>query len=336
VEALAVRFPNLSGALRDLCNALPAKRLWIILDEWSSVPQEVQPFLADMLRRAFFTIPRITVKIGAIEHRTRFLLEAYPSGAIGLEPTADVRGNIRLDEFLLFDNDKLRSVAFFKDFIFKHVTSYCREQGWPVPQDADHLYRLTFNQKTSFEEFVKASEGVPRDALHIASMCAQKTYGKQIDIPNVRSAAHKYYQDDKSSQVDSHPVLHDLLRFIVDKSIRQKRTNAFLLEVGKRDPNIDLLFDRRLIHLRQKNVSSRDRPGVRYFHYKIDYGCYVDLVATRQMPTEIEFDHSDQLEDIVAAVEVPGEDDGRSYRRSILEIDEFYELHPEHSISLKA
>lgn len=51
VEKLAVRFPNLSSALRDLCNALPAKRLWIILDEWSSVPEEVQPFLADMRKR---------------------------------------------------------------------------------------------------------------------------------------------------------------------------------------------------------------------------------------------------------------------------------------------
>jgi hypothetical protein len=48
------------------------------------------------------------------------------------------------------------------------------------------------------------------------------------------------------------------------------------------------------------------------------------------MPTETSFDHVNQFEDIVAAVEVPGEDDGRSYRRAILEIDEFYNAHPEH------
>ena len=329
-ENLAVRFPNLSSSLRDLCNALPAKRVWIILDEWSSIPQGVQPFLADMLRRAFFTIPQITVKIGAVEHRTKFLLELDPINSIGLEPTADVRNNIRLDEFLLFDNDKKRSIAFFREFLFKHVVSYCREMGWPEPHDSDQLYRLTFNQKTSFEEFVKSSEGVPRDALHIASMCAQKAHGKRVDIPTVRSAGHKYYQDDKSSLVDSNPALRDLLQFIVDRSIRQKKTNAFLIEVGDRDRNIDLLFDRRLIHLRQKNVSSRDKPGVRYYHYKIDYGCYVDLIATNFMPSEITFAHENQLEDIVAAVEVPGEDDGRSYRRSILEIDEFYAERPEH------
>lgn len=329
-EVLTVRFPNLSSSLRNLCNALPAKRVWIILDEWSSIPQEVQPFLADMLRRAFFTLPRVTVKIGAIEHRTKFMLENSSGDAIGLEPTADVRNNIRLDEFLLFDNDKVRSIAFFKEFLFKHVVSYCRDQEWPEPKDAEQLYRLAFNQKTSFEEFVKSSEGVPRDALHVASMCAQKAYGKQIDIPNVRAAGHKYYQEDKSSQVDSNPALRDLLQFIVDTSIRKKNTNAFLLEVGKRDKNVDLLFDRRLIHLRQKNVSSRDRPGVRYYHYKIDYGCYVDLIATKLMPTEVDFNQGENLEDIVTGVEVPGEDDGRSYRRSILEIEEFYATHPEH------
>lgn len=330
VEKLSVRFPNLSSSLRDLCNTIPANRTWVILDEWSSIPQEVQPFLADMLRRAFFTIPNITVKIGAIEHRTTFLLELDAYNSIGLEPTADVRNNVRLDEFLLFDNDKDRSVAFFKEFLFKHVLSYCREKGWAEPKDSNELYRAAFNQKTSFEEFVKSCEGVPRDALHIASTCAQMAHGKRIDIPIVRSAGHKYYQDDKSSQVDANPALRDLLQFIVDKSIRQKKTNAFLLEVGSKDRNVDLLFDRRLIHLRQKNVSSRDRSGARYYHYKIDYGCYVDLIATNLMPYEATFGRESKLEDIVVTVEIPGEDDGRSYRRSILEIEEFYEAHPEH------
>jgi len=146
-EQVTVRFPNLNTSLRNLCNHLPAKRVWIILDEWSSIPQDVQPFLADMLRRAFFTIPRITVKIGAIEHRTKFLLENSSEDPIGLEPTADVRNNIRLDEFLLFDNDKVRSTAFFKEFLFKHVLSYCREKGWPEPQNSDHCIASHLTKK---------------------------------------------------------------------------------------------------------------------------------------------------------------------------------------------
>src|SRR5690606_10412734 len=106
------------------------------------------------------------------------------------------------------------------------------------------------------------------------------------------------------------------LQFIVDTAIRKKKTNAFLLESGRKDRHVDMLFDRRLVHIRQRNVSSRDNPGARYYHYKIDYGCYVDLIATKQMPHEQDFSIGITLEDVAEGVEVPSENDARSYRRS--------------------
>ncbi|HWL55464.1 MAG TPA: hypothetical protein VNQ78_02170 [Paracoccus sp. (in: a-proteobacteria)] len=323
-ESISIRFPELSASLRDVVNILPAKRFWIILDEWSSVPLELQPFLADMLKRAFFNIPQITVKIGAIEHRTKFLIEPNSDNIVGLEVTADIRSNVRLDDYLLFENNNDASVSFFKEFLYRHIKSYCKEKGLPEPEGADEVYRKSFNQKTSLEEFVKAAEGVPRDALHIISICAQKSLSGLIDIPTVRAAAHRHYQEDKSSQVEGNAVLRDLLQFIVDTAIRKKKTNAFLLEVGVKDHNIDLLFDRRMIHIRQRNVSSRDNPGARYVHYKIDYGCYVDLIATRQMPREQDFFGEKTMEELAEEIEVPMEDDARSYRRSILDLEEFY------------
>lgn len=330
-ETVAIRFPQLSSSLRDIVNALAVRRVWIIMDEWSAIPVELQPFLADMLKRAFFNIPQITVKIGAIEHRTKFLLDSGPDNAIGLELTSDIRSNVRLDDYLIFENNDDASIRFFKEFLFRHVKSYCREKGLPEPDSSDEVYRKSFNQKNSFEEFVKAAEGVPRDALHIASICAQKSLAGTIDIPKVRASGHRYYQEDKSSQVEENPVLRDLLQFVVDNSIRSKKTNAFLLEVGKRDRNVDLLFDRRLVHIRQRNVSSRDNPGARYLHYKIDYGCYVDLIATKQMPLEQDFSKAITLEDIAENVEVPMENDARSYRRSILDLSQFYSAHPEYA-----
>jgi citrate lyase gamma subunit len=316
-------------SVRSIAQFFPQKRIWLILDEWSSIPMELQPFLADMLKRACFNIQNITVKIGAVEHRTRLFLEQGEHGRLGLEPTADIRTDIRLDDYLLFDNDKASSVAFFKDFLFKHVRSICKEKGFPEPDTSDQLIRVGFSQKNAFEEFVKSVEGVPRDAIHIASNCAQKAFGKNIDIPTVRQAAHRYYTEDKSSQVEDNPALRELLRFIVDNAIRRKKTNSFLLEFGIRDRNIDLLFDRRLVHIRRRNVSSRDNPGARYYHYKIDYGCYVDLAATQQMPQEHDFSQDMEFEDIAARISVPTEDDARSYRRSILDLEDFYKEFPQ-------
>ena len=287
--SITARFPQLGTAVRDIVHFFPNPRVWIIIDEWSSIPMELQPFLADLLKRTFFNIQKITVKIGAVEHRTRLLLERPGIDSIGLEPTADIRTDVRLDDYLLFDNDKEAAVNYFKDFLFRHVKGVCKEKGFPEPSSGDNFVQIGFSQKNAFEELVKAAEGVPRDAIHIASNCAQKASSRNIDVPIVRQSAHRYYQEDKSSQVEENPALRELLKFIVDSAIRQKRTNSFLLEFGVRDRNVDLLFDRRLVHVRRRNVSSRDDPGARYYHYKIDYGCYVDLASTKHKPDEHDF-----------------------------------------------
>ena len=73
-----VHFGNVSGVLERLIGELPCGRLWILLDEWSTLPVELQPYLADLLRRSMFPVPGITVKIGAIEQRSTFRVLARP------------------------------------------------------------------------------------------------------------------------------------------------------------------------------------------------------------------------------------------------------------------
>src|SRR5665213_2060492 len=80
---------------------------------------------------------------------------------------------------------------------------------------------------------------------------------------------------------------------------------------------IDDLFDARLLHILKKAVTAHDRPGVRYLVYRLDYGCYVDLLVTAKAPGGLLA--SDESE---AFIEVPP-DDYRAIRRAILDIDEF-------------
>ncbi len=58
-------------------------------------------------------------------------------------------------------------------------------------------------------------------------------------------------------------------------------------------------------------MSSNDEPGARYDVYKIDYGCYVDLINTTRAPVGL-FEEDDGT-----FIEVP-HDDYRSIRRAIL------------------
>jgi hypothetical protein len=83
------------------------------VDEWSSIPIELQPFLADMLRRNVFTAKGFVVKIGAIERRSNFSLHAHSGNYIGIELGADTAASVDMDHYLYFDNERADVEAFF-------------------------------------------------------------------------------------------------------------------------------------------------------------------------------------------------------------------------------
>ena len=82
---------------------------------------------------------------------------------------------------------------------------------------------------------------------------------------------------------------------------------------------IEQLFDRRLIHILKKNVSSHDLPGKKFDVYKIDYGCYVDLINTSKYPDALLFTGGEII------IEVP-KDDYRSIRNAILYPEDLDEM----------
>lgn len=98
--------------------------------------------------------------------------------------------------------------------------------------------------------------------------------------------------------------------------IGQWRARAFLLQRSVRNELIDSLFDARVLHLLKRNISAHDQPGIRYDVYKIDYGCYVDLLSTAKPPLGLFETDSGTF------IEVPP-DDYRAIRRAILDINDF-------------
>jgi hypothetical protein len=139
-------------------------------------------------------------------------------------------------------------------------------------------------------------------------------------VQDVRAAARDWYTRDKSTVLKSeHPALGDLLHWIIEQVIAQRRARAFLLRSYQRHALIETLFDSRLLHVLKKNISSHDTPGIRYDVYKLDYGCYVDLIATSKAPSGL---LPAGEEGVPEFVDVPP-DDYRSIRRAILDITAF-------------
>jgi hypothetical protein len=319
-----VRFGAIGQTLGAIVASAAPRRIWLLLDEWSAVPTDLQPYLADMIRRCLLPTAGVTVKIAAIEQRTNFKLPGYQGEYTGFELGADLAADLNLDDFMVFDNNASRATEFFRSLIFKHYNSVQPEaEGAPAYGNERDFAAAVFTQRTAVEELVRAAEGVPRDAIYVLSLSAQKAVSSPIAVAHVRSAAKTWYQRDKESAVSANTQAATLLRWIVDEVIAHRRARAFLVESGARDSLVDSLFDSRVLHLLKRNISAQDEPGVRYDAYKIDYGCYVDLLSTAREPQGTLPMGSEGDDEAGSYIDVPP-DDYRAIRRAILILGDFY------------
>jgi hypothetical protein len=182
----------------------------------------------------------------------------------------------------------------------------------------------SFSRRSAFEELVRAAEGVPRDAINILSLAAQRAGDSPITTDDVRSAAKTWYQRDKEAAAASDGQAHRMLTWIADEVIGQRRTRGFLLRSDERHPLIESLFDARVLHILKRDIRAAEQPGVRYNAYKIDYGCYVDLLTTPRRPGGLFAGDDERAERFV---DVPPDDD-RAIRRAILDIRSFEDSAP--------
>ncbi|TXK02764.1 hypothetical protein FVP60_12405 [Microbacterium mitrae] len=320
VETHEIHFGEVSRALRDLTESLATKRLWILIDEWSSLPPELQPFLAEFLLRSVLPLKKIVVKIAAIEHQSVFRTTSGDA-TIGFEVGADISANVNLDDFMVYEGNEERSVEFFSDLFTRHVAA---GEGLVPGIDTSvpsSVITVAFSDSRAFAELVRAAEGVPRDALNIAGIAATHALDTKITVPLVRQAARDWYQSDKLKALESRQEAIRLLHWIIDEVIRGKKARAFLVtEDESHSPEILTLFDARVLHLVRRGYSAQDDPGVRYNIWNIDFGAYVDLIRTKNAPQgALAIGNDDST---FATVDVPAED-RRAIRRAILTLKDF-------------
>ncbi|WP_280361504.1 hypothetical protein [Nocardia wallacei] len=322
-EKIHLNFGDVARALRALAKTLSSRRIWLILDEWSSVPREVQPYLAEFLLRCVFPLQAFTVKITAIEQQSSFRVQV-DGNTIGFELGADVSATLALDDFLVFERNEEYARDFFVNLFFKHLTADSDDipkvEGLELPKD---VIKLGFTDVRAFDELVMAAEGVPRDAIYIVRRAAIRSRQNLISVPSVREAARYWYQTDKSAAIASNIEANRLLRWIIEKVIREKKARGFLVnEAYAQNPVLLALFDARILHVVRRGYSAQDQPGERFDVWVIDYGAYVDLISTVSAPQGLlPFDDVDGSEGFID-IDVPVQD-LRAIRRAILDIEEF-------------
>jgi len=324
-----VHFGAIKDLMRKCLQGYESRRCWLLLDEWSGIPLELQPYLAEMLRKLFFGVPQVTVRLAAIPHRSEWRVSLPENGYVGLEIGAEIFPLLDLDEFVVFparnrEERNRRASEFFKELLLRHINPILLAAGKDPLNDADQLVRLLFTQVTSFQEMIRAAEGVPRDALMIVSRAALRAGTARISTDNIRQATAQLYQTGKSALLNGLPQARKLLDVIVRDVISGKKARGFLLAQESTDHKlIQRLVDDRILHIIKRGYSSKDAAGERFDVIQIDYGCYVQLLATNSAPQFLfGVDGPDEDASLTAMYgdsEVP-EDDYRAIRRAVLDL----------------
>ncbi|MFD1063543.1 hypothetical protein ACFQ1Q_09825 [Winogradskyella litorisediminis] len=315
-----IMFPDLNHHLKKVLEYSDTE-LILIIDEWSALPLDLQPYLAEFFKKSFVASPEITLKIGALEYRSNFTIPREKHNYIGFELGSDISSNLDIDEYYVYDRNPLEITKVFTEILYKHITSELPENHLETKYDiktSNQFIQGAFSGKPAFNELVRASEGVIRDFINIFNIAffdAQRKGQKNIDKKTIIESGRQWFENDKSKNLDEQ--LHSKIRRIIDEVIGNKRARSFMVSRElERHPIIQKLFDARVIHLVKKGYSDKDNPGIRYSIYSLDYGTYVDLINTSKQP-QIDFIKNPELD---SSTIVPF-DDNRSIRRIILTRD---------------
>lgn len=309
-------FPDLHKSLRAVLE-LAESSLYVLIDEWSSLPLDIQPYLAEFIKRGLLPSNMVTVKISALEYRCRFRV-ANGDEFIGFELGADVATAPDLDDYYVFDRNPDRLVHIYADVLLRHLNSelpddYLQKQH-RISDGAQFASRV-FTESSVFSELARASEGVIRDLINIFTQSyfnAHRRGRSSIDKRAVLESARQWFEQDKAQHLDDQ--LQNVLTRIIKEVIGTRRSRSFMLPRElERHPVVQKLFDARVLHHMQRGYADKDNPGVRYNIYTIDYGTYVDLIGTARQP-DIEMSEQVSGGDLVVPF-----DDKRSIRRIILD-----------------
>jgi hypothetical protein len=347
-----ILFRQIGSALDQTLKDAGIHRLLVLLDEWNAIPSELQPLLAEFLRRTFFPSSSITVKVAAIEYRCTFGVPLSRDNTLGFELSGDISASLDLDEFFVFDRDEHVALKLFAELLYRHVAAECdrywmtvaerrvsnalvtaqavkefaaRHHGRPGyyldyrfgVKDPGDFISAFFDDERTFAELARAGEGVARDFIrlfHDAAFDVVRRRRSRIDIRSVRQVARDWYAKEKAANLDLRQAA--VLQEIMTEVIGHHKARSFMFDRGvEKSDMIRSLMDLRLIHLVKRGfVPDGSAFGKQYNVYTLDYGTYVHALGTERAPTG-DFSRDETGE---ADVVVPFHDD-RAIKRIVLE-----------------
>jgi len=284
---LYLPFTEIAKAFREWLESVSAEHLVVMIDEWSAIDFDAQPYLAHLLKRirqsSSSPVSKVHLKLGCIPIRTQLSLRQESSPIpIGLEEGDDIYPDADLDRAVYFDRQDNMSLVFLQDILQRHAAQSLTWVGSLEPLAFTEFIRSSvFASDLVFSELCWASAGVPRDFLDMMSKATRAKVtrsAEKITFRDVREVVRPVYE----ARVKDIPAQSIMLnKEVYRKIVFPNRSFAeFLLsDELAQTPDVSTLWAERLWHLSPERFVDQE-TGNTYQRYRIDYGMYVDLVRS--------------------------------------------------------
>ncbi len=309
-------------------------RLYLIVDEWAQIPVTAQPYFAEYMKRSFFATNRVTVKIGVVDYTYQLSMQ-YDGNTIGLEKSADVFSDVRMDRHFVWNEDARLVENFFAELLYNHIgIELALNMSISPEEKVTLLTKEIFTQDRAFSELCRASEGNARDLLVIFGRAyadfSRQASRERVGLPDVQRAAIGWYREDKVGNIVAENGLEKFLEYVISDLISTKKARAFMVPSNcVHHPLLRRLFSARVLHPLNTEWSHPDIPGERYNLISVDYGTYASFKGTKNEPSEAVFwDLSIPSQDMPTDL-VPLQNDRRSIRRIVIyqeTLDKFWRM----------
>jgi hypothetical protein len=264
-----------------------AKSVIVLIDEWSDLPRDVQPLIAEMIRKTLGTSGLINLKVAALK------FFCWPSAAledgqrIGLT-RANLSVLADLDALLRFEAQDQAVKDFLTLMLYKHVVAIEPQlAGLGVSAFEAVLCDKVFEGEAAYQELIRSSEGNPRDFLRLLGNCsksAELDAGKRITERAVLEAAISHFQNDKQPEIAHSEAVtaafDKLFRLVTTKG---SKLFAVSSAIAEKSDVLRELWHYRFIHLVHERLPIfAEGTASDYDIYAMDYGKLLSLKLTRE------------------------------------------------------
>lgn len=272
--------PNVYQCLNRLAE-ISGKEFVVLIDEWSNLPEDIQPHFAQFLNKSILPSSRITLKVAVVKGRTQYCIKKNNS-IYGFEVGADISVALDLDNVYMYDRNPRQVFS----NLYKILWTHLKAKGVIKDISVESFLGTLFQDLKSAILLARASEGNPRDFILIVNYCIIEmdgigNSGTWIDSTTVCQAASSWFNRDKESALS--PKQKQLLSDISTYVVHRNNTRGFVLsESYLDDVAIQSLIDARVLHVAQTGLHFFNLSKEALAILVLDFGTYVHRLITNQ------------------------------------------------------